>query len=132
MLIYLQKLSDMDITTIGILILIGLAAGFFGGMVGLGGGIIMIPAMIYFLGITQHQAQGTSLAVMLPPIGIMAVYNYYKIGAVNFKFALVIATTFIIGSYFGSKIAVDISTDTLKKIFGIAVILMGLKMLIGK
>lgn len=128
----MQKLSDMDITTIGILILIGLAAGFFGGMVGLGGGIIMIPAMIYFLGITQHQAQGTSLAVMLPPIGIMAVYNYYKIGAVNFKFALVIATTFIIGSYFGSKIAVDISTDTLKKIFGIAVILMGLKMLIGK
>lgn len=122
----------MDITTIGILILIGLAAGFFGGMVGLGGGIIMIPAMIYFLGITQHQAQGTSLAIMLPPIGIMAVYNYYKIGAVNFKFALVIAATFVIGSYFGSKIAVDMSTDTLKKIFGIAVILMGLKMLIGK
>ncbi len=122
----------MDITTIGILILIGLAAGFFGGLVGLGGGIIMIPAMVYFLGITQHQAQGTSLAVMLPPVGIMAVYNYYKIGAVNFKFALVIAATFVLGSFFGSKIAVNISTDTIKKIFGIAVILMGIKMLIGK
>jgi len=122
----------MEITTIIILILIGLLAGFFGGLVGLGGGIIMIPAMVYFLHMSQHEAQGTSLAVMLPPVGIMAVYNYYKAGAVNLKFAMVIAALFVIGGYFGSMIAVKIETNLLKKLFGAFIIIMGLKMLIGK
>ena len=122
----------MEITTIVILILIGLVAGFFGGLVGLGGGIIMIPAMVYFLHMSQHEAQGTSLAVMLPPIGIMAVYNYYKAGAVNLKFAMIIAALFVIGGYFGSMIAVKIETSLLKKLFGAFIIIMGLKMLIGK
>lgn len=122
----------MEITTIVILILIGLVAGFFGGLVGLGGGIIMIPALVYFLHMSQHEAQGTSLAVMLPPIGIMAVYNYYKAGAVNLKFAMIIAALFVIGGYFGSMIAVKIETSLLKKLFGAFIIIMGLKMLIGK
>jgi len=122
----------MEITTIVILILIGLVAGFFGGLVGLGGGIIMIPAMVYFLHMSQHEAQGTSLAVMLPPVGIMAVYNYYKAGAVNLKFAMIIAALFVIGGYFGSMIAVKIETSLLKKLFGAFIIIMGLKMLIGK
>ena len=122
----------MEMTTIIILILIGLVAGFFGGLVGLGGGIIMIPALVYFLHMSQHEAQGTSLAVMLPPVGIMAVFNYYKAGAVNLKFAMIIAALFVIGGYFGSLIAVRIDTNLLKKLFGAFIIIMGLKMLIGK
>jgi hypothetical protein len=112
-----------------LLALIGLAAGVFGGMVGLGGGVIMIPAMIYFLGMNQISAQGTSLAVMLPPVGILAVMNYYKSGQINLKYALIIAVTFTVGGYFGSKIALNIPVDIVKKIFGLALILMALKMI---
>lgn len=105
----------MSIQAIGILLLIGLAAGIFGGMVGLGGGVIMIPAMIYFMGMTQLEAQGTSLAVMLPPVGLFAVMNYYKAGNLNLKYALLIAIAFTIGGYFGSKIALNIPVGTVKK-----------------
>ena len=122
----------MELTTIIILVLIGLCAGFFGGLVGLGGGIIMIPAMVYFLHLSQHEAQGTSLAIMLPPVGIMAVYNYYKAGAVNIKYAMVIALLFVVGSYFGSLVAVKVDSNVLKKFFGAFIIIMGLKMLLGK
>ncbi len=86
--------------TLIILISIGLAAGVLGGMVGLGGGIIIIPALIMLLGLGQKEAQGTSVAIMLPPIGILAVLNYYKAGYVNVKFALVIALAFILGGSF--------------------------------
>ena len=113
-----------------ILTLIGLAAGVFGGMVGLGGGVIMIPAMIYFLGQSQISAQGTSLAVMLPPVGILAVMNYYKSGQINLKYAIIIAIAFTIGGYFGSKIALNIPVATVKKIFGLALIAIALKMII--
>ena len=90
----------MDAMTLIILISIGLAAGVLGGMVGLGGGIIIIPALIMLLGLGQKEAQGTSVAIMLPPIGILAVLNYYKAGYVNVKFALVIALAFILGGSF--------------------------------
>jgi uncharacterized membrane protein YfcA len=120
----------MSIQAIGILLLIGLAAGIFGGMVGLGGGVIMIPAMIYFMGMTQLEAQGTSLAVMLPPVGLFAVMNYYKAGNLNLKYALLIAIAFTIGGYFGSKIALNIPVGTVKKIFGIAMIAIALRMII--
>lgn len=122
----------MEMSTILILILIGIVAGFFGGLIGLGGGLIMIPALIYFLHLSQHEAQGTSLAVMLPPVGIMAVYNYYKAGALNMKYALIIAAFFIVGGYFGSAIAVKIQPGFLKKIFGAFIIIMGIKMLLEK
>lgn len=120
----------MSIQAIGLLLLIGLAAGIFGGMVGLGGGVIMIPAMIYFMGMTQLEAQGTSLAVMLPPVGLFAVMNYYKAGNLNLKYALLIAIAFTIGGYFGSKIALNIPVGTVKKIFGIAMIAIALRMII--
>ncbi len=120
----------MNLQEILLLTLIGLAAGVFGGMVGLGGGVIMIPAMIFFLGMTQIGAQGTSLAVMLPPVGILAVMNYYKSGQVNLKYALIIAVAFTIGGYFGSKIALNIPVATVKKIFGLALIAIALKMII--
>ena len=122
----------LNATSIIILIIIGLAAGFFGGMVGLGGGVIMIPAMVYFLGMTQQAAQGTSLAVMLPPVGILAVMNYYKAGQVDLKYAMIIATTFIIGGYFGSKLSLGIPVATMKKIFGFALLIIALQMIIKK
>lgn len=119
----------MNLQELLILILIGLAAGVFGGMVGLGGGVIMIPAMIYFLGLSQLSAQGTSLAVMLPPVGILAVMNYYKAGQVNLKYALIIAAAFLIGGYLGSKFALNLPVATVKKIFGISLIAIALKMI---
>lgn len=122
----------MDITTLLILALIGLAAGVFGGMVGLGGGVIMIPAMVYFLGIGQTSAQGTSLAVMLPPVGLFAVMNYYKAGQLNLKYAAIIAVTFLIGGYFGSKIALNIPISVLRRIFAIALILIAANMMMKK
>lgn len=122
----------LNATSIIILIVIGLAAGFFGGMVGLGGGVIMIPAMVYFLGLTQQAAQGTSLAVMLPPVGILAVMNYYKAGQVDLRYAMIIAATFIIGGYFGSKLALHIPVATLRKIFGVALLIIALQIIIKK
>ncbi len=122
----------MNLGTILILLAIGLSAGIFGGMVGLGGGVIMIPAMVYFLGLSIQSAQGTSLAVMLPPVGLMAVMNYYKAGQLNFKYAAVIAIAFFIGGYFGSKIALNVSPDKMKKIFAIALMLIAANMLIKK
>ncbi len=123
---------DMNIGNILILLAIGLSAGIFGGMVGLGGGVIMIPAMIYFLGVSQQAAQGTSLAVMLPPVGLMAVMNYYKAGQMNFKYAAIIAIAFFVGGYFGSKIALSISPEKMKKVFAIGLMLIALNMLIKK
>ena len=122
----------MNVGTVLILLAIGLSAGIFGGMVGLGGGVIMIPAMIYFLGVSQQTAQGTSLAVMLPPVGLMAVMNYYKAGQMNFKYAAIIAIAFFVGGYFGSKIALDISPEKMKKVFAIALMLIAVNMLIKK
>jgi uncharacterized membrane protein YfcA len=120
----------MNVQDFVLLALIGLAAGIFGGMVGLGGGVIMIPAMIYFLGMNQISAQGTSLAVMLPPVGILAVMNYYKSGQVNLKYAIIIAVAFTIGGYFGSKIALNIPVSMVKKIFAFALIAIALRMII--
>lgn len=122
----------MNWQTLAILILIGLAAGVLGGMIGVGGGIIMIPALIYFLGLSQVEAQGTSLAVMLPPIGILAVMNYYKSGQLNLKYALIIAAAFIVGGYFGSKIALTIPLSLMRKLFGIALLAIALHMIVKK
>ena len=122
----------MSTTMLLILIVIGIVCGFMAGMLGIGGAIIMIPALVYFLGITQQTAQGTSLAVMLPPIGIIAAYNYYKAGHVNIWFAVVLAVFFLAGSYFGSKLALNLPQSLLKKIFGILLLLIAAKMLLTK
>jgi len=115
-----------------ILIVIGIITGVMAGMLGIGGAIILIPALVLFMGITQQTAQGTSLAVMLPPIGILAAYNYYKAGQVNIKFAIVLAVFFLVGSYFGSKMALTLPQPLLKKIFGILLLLVAAKMLLSK
>ena len=119
-------------TTILILLTIGLFAGILSGMVGVGGGIIIVPALVYFLSLSQHEAQGTSLAVLLLPVGIMAVYNYYKEGYVDVKMTLIIASTFIIGGFIGSKIAISLDQNMVKKIFGGFLLLVAMKMILGK
>jgi len=122
----------MGIQTLLLLVIIGLLAGSFSGMVGIGGGVIIIPMLVYFLGFTQHQAQGTSLAIMLPPIGLMAAYQYYKAGNINITYAAIIALAFFIGGYFGAKYAIRIPQDILKKIFGVFLLLVALKTIFGK
>ncbi len=122
----------MSINTFIILVLIGLTAGLFGGMLGIGGGLIIIPALIYFAGFSEHQAIGTSLAVMLPPIGLFAAYNYYISGHVNVKYALIIAVVFMIGSYFSSKIAVNMPENVIRKIFSVFLFIIAIKMFFSK
>lgn len=107
-------------------------AGVLSGFIGLGGGVVLVPCLIYFMGMTQHSAQGTSLAVMLPPVGILAVMNYYKGGYVDIKSALILGLSFIVGGYLGSKIAINLPEALLKKAFGGIVILIGLKMIFNK
>jgi hypothetical protein len=124
--------KKMNLTTILILVIIGLMAGVFGGMFGVGGAIIMIPALVYFLGVDQHTAQGTSVAIMLPPIGLFAAYNYYKAGEVNIWYAVIIAVAFMAGGYFGSLIALKLPETLMKKIFGILLILVALRMIFSK
>jgi uncharacterized membrane protein YfcA len=122
----------MSVTSIIILVIMGVITGFMAGMLGIGGGIIVIPALVMILGFTQQSAQGTSLAMMLPPVGIFAVINYYKAGHVDWKVAAILALFFIVGSVFGSKLAVKIPQDVLKRIFGVFLLLVAAKMLFGK
>jgi hypothetical protein len=122
----------MSTTMLLSLIVIGIITGVMAGMLGIGGAIIMIPALVFLLGISQQTAQGTSLAVMLPPVGIIAAYNYYKAGHVNIRFAIILALFFLVGSYFGSKLALDLPQAVLKKIFGILLLLVAAKMLLSK
>ena len=111
---------------------IGLAAGILSGIAGVGGGVIIIPALIFFLGMTQFEAQGTSLALMIPPIGILAAMNYYKEGYINWRYALVLALFFFVGGYLGSKMALNINQGVVKKGFAVFIILVGIKMLFSK
>jgi len=122
----------MTLSTFLILLIIGLAAGILSGVAGVGGGVIVIPALIFALGMTQFEAQGTSLALMVPPIGIMAAYNYYQDGYVNWKYALILAIFFVIGGYLGSKMVLSLPQGMIKKGFAVFIILIGLKMLLGK
>ena len=122
----------MTITQFFILIVIGLVAGFTSGSMGIGGGIIIIPAMVFFMGVTQQQAQGTSIAVISVPVALAAAMNYYKSGYINIKYAGIIILTFVIGAYFGSKIAVHIPAKTLQKSFGVLLLIVGLKMILTK
>ena len=122
----------MDITTCIILIVIGLLAGILSGLVGVGGGILMIPLLIIFLGSTQHQAQGTALFAMLPPIGILAAMNYYKEGFVKWEYAAVIALTFVVGGYFGSKLSISLPAQTVRKVFGVIMLIGAIKLIFSK
>jgi|SRR6516162_3133440 uncharacterized membrane protein YfcA len=119
----------MSIQTVIIVVLIGLAAGMLSGLVGVGGGIIIVPALVYFLGFNQHQAMGTSLGILLLPAGILAVLNYYKNGFIDIKVVIVLFIGFILGGYFGSKISLSLNQDVLRKIFAIMLMITAVKML---
>ena len=119
----------MTIQTVIILILIGLFAGLMSGFVGIGGGVVMVPALVYILGLSQHTAQGTSLILMLPPIGILAVMNYYKAGHINISYGVIIAIAFVIGGYFGSKLALKLPVSTVKLVFGVLMLYVAGKMI---
>jgi uncharacterized membrane protein YfcA len=115
--------------TIGILILIGILAGMISGFVGVGGGLVIVPALMYFLSLNQFQAQGTSLAVLMLPVGFLGVINYYKTGNVHVSYALFIAGAFILGSYFGSKMALRLPEYKVKFFFGLLMLYMAIQMI---
>lgn len=111
------------------LLLLGLVAGVFSGIVGIGGGIIMVPALVYIFGLSQHQAQGTSLGMLMLPVGILAVMQYYKQGFVDYKLVAFIAIGFVAGGYLGGKLAVTIPETLIKRIFALFMIAVAVKML---
>lgn len=113
-------------------IVLGVVVGAFSGLIGIGGGIIAIPALTMLFGFSQQQAQGTTLAMLLPPIGVLAAWTYYNHGYVDVKAALLLALGFLVGGYFGAKFAVAVPTELLKKIFAILLLAIGLKMLVSK
>ncbi|MFT4645590.1 MAG: putative membrane protein YfcA [Planctomycetota bacterium] len=121
--------TKMTLSTIIILIIIGLIAGMLSGLIGIGGGVIMVPLFVFLLGMSQHNAQGMSLAVMLPPVTFLAVYNYHKAGEVDWKMAIIVSTVFIIGGFIGSKFALKIDEVILKKVFGVLMLAVAIKLL---
>ena len=124
-----QTKHKFSMDTILILILIGLAAGLLSGMVGIGGGIVIVPALVYFLAFGQKDAQGTTLGLLLFPVGILGVIQYYKQGHVDFKVVAIIAAGFIVGSFLGSKISLSMSEERVKRFFAIVIMLVAIKML---
>lgn len=119
----------MTVQLILILIIIGLLAGMLSGLVGVGGGVVVVPALIYFVGFNQYQAQGTSLGLLLLPIGILAVINYYNKGYIDVKYVALMSIGFLIGGWLGSKISLSISEIALKRIFAIVLFYTAFKML---
>jgi len=119
----------MNAETILILILIGLAAGTLSGLVGVGGGIIIVPALVFFLGFSQQAAQGTSLGLLLLPAGILAVINYYNKGFIDLKVVGIMCAAFILGGWLGSKLALSLSQEVVRKIFAIVLFYAAFKML---
>lgn len=120
---------QMTAQLIILLLIIGLAAGMLSGLVGVGGGIIIVPALVFFLGFSQHEAQGTSLGLLLLPVGILAVLNYYNKGYIDIKVVLVMCAAFVIGGWLGSKLALSLSQEAIKKVFAVVLFYTAFKML---
>jgi uncharacterized membrane protein YfcA len=121
----------MTLQTILILSIIGLFAGILSGFVGVGGGVIILPALVFFLGLSQHEAQGTSLFVLMMPVVALAVLNYWKAGNINWKFALIIAITFLFGGFIGSKLSLRLSPGLVKLIFGLFMAYVSFKLIVS-
>ena len=119
-------------TNIVLYILLGLIAGTFSGLIGIGGGIIIVPALVFLFGLSQHQAQGTTLALLVPPIGLLAAWKYYTEGYVDLRIAAFVCVGLFLGGLLGARIATGLSNEVLGKIFGAVLVLIGLKMLFGK
>ncbi|MBL7765092.1 MAG: sulfite exporter TauE/SafE family protein [Chitinophagaceae bacterium] len=119
----------MTITSIAGIIVIGIVAGVLSSMVGIGGGIVIVPALVLFFGLSQHTAQGTTLAMLSVPVSLVAALTYYKKGMVDWRIALLLCIGFVVGGYFGSKVAVNIDGGIIKKVFAVVLILIALKFL---
>ncbi len=115
-----------------IYVLLGLTAGVISGLIGIGGGVVIVPALIYLFGLSQHQAQGTTLALLVPPIGLLAAWTYYRQGYVNLTIALFVCMGFFVGGLLGARIATGLSNEILRKVFGVALLLIGLHMVFTK
>jgi uncharacterized membrane protein YfcA len=113
-------------------ILLGLVAGIFSGLIGIGGGIIIVPALVLLFGLSQHTAQGTTLALMVPPIGLLAAWAYYKQGFVDLKIAAFVCLGFFVGGLLGAEFANVISDQLLKRIFGVVLLVVSVKMILTK
>jgi uncharacterized membrane protein YfcA len=113
-------------------LLLGLLAGTFSGLIGIGGAIIIIPSLVLLFGLSQHTAQGTTLALMVPPIGLLAAWTYYRQGFVEFKIAGLICLGFFFGGLIGARFATDIPDQLLRKIFGVVLLLASLRMILFK
>ncbi len=111
---------------------LGLLAGALSGLLGIGGGILVVPALVFFFGLTQQQAQGTTLAMMVPPIGILAAWTYYRYGLVDIKAAAFLCIGFFFGGFFGAKLAASLSNPVLEKIFGAFLLLVSLKLIFSR
>ena len=112
-------------------IILGVVAGTASGLIGIGGGVIIVPVLIFGFGLSQHEAQGTTLALLVPPIGLLAAWTYYKQGYVDLKIAACICAGFLIGSLWGAKLATALPNAFLEKVFGSAIVMIGIKMLIA-
>lgn len=119
----------MNTQTILLLLMVGLLSGMLSGLIGVGGGIIIVPALILLLGYSQQQAQGTSLGLLLLPVGLLAVYNYYKKGFIDVRVVLIMSVAFVVGGWLGSKIALNISQAALKRVFAVILVVIATKML---
>lgn len=119
----------MDTQVVILLVVIGLASGMLSGLVGVGGGIIIVPALVFFLGFSQHQAQGTSLGLLLLPVGILAVMNYYNKGYIDIKVVLIMSIAFVAGGWAGSKLSLALPEVTIKRIFAIVLFYSAFRML---
>jgi len=113
-------------------IILGLAGGVLSGILGIGGAVLIVPALVYLFGFDQKMAQGTTLAMLIPPVGLLGVWQYYSAGNVNFKVAGFMCIGLFVGAYFGGYLANQVSSDTLRKIFGVMLLLISLKMILGK
>ena len=113
-------------------VMLGLMAGVLSGLIGIGGGIIIIPALVFLAGMNQHTAQGTTLALMVPPIGLLAAWTYYRAGYVDLKVAALICAGFFVGGFLGAKFAAGVPEAALEKVFGVALLLIGIKMILGR
>ena len=113
-------------------IILGLVAGAFAGIFGIGGGLILIPAMIFLFGMTQHQAQGMTLAILVPPVGILAAWRYYQSGHINLPMAGFICLGFLFGGLLGANLAQSVSDPALKKLFAVFLFIVSINMFFSK
>lgn len=120
---------SMDLSAVVTLLLIGVAAGCLSGFIGIGGGLLIVPALMYGMGMSQMAAQGTSLALMLPPIGALAVMNYWRADAVDFRAAAIMVLAFVAGGYFGSRLALSLNPMKVRLAFGAIMLFVAIRMI---